>query len=195
VASERDEAKRARFRAQVTPLASDRFIFVDETSTHTAMTRRYARAPRGERAYGSVPRNHGPNLSLIGALGLRGMVATMSVEGAIDTDAFEAFVEQVLVPALQPGDLVLLDNLKVHRVSNIQQAVSAVGGDVIFLPPYSPDFSPIEPCWSKRKTFLRGYAARTQALLETALTKVLLTLSPDDIRNWFRHCGYEVAPE
>lgn len=195
MASERNEAKRTAFRAQVAPLASDRFIFVDETSTHIAMTRRYARAPRGERAYGSVPRNHGPNLSLIGALGLRGMVATMSVEGAVDTDAFEAFVGQVLVPALQPGDIVLLDNLTVHQVSNIEQAVRAVGGDVIFLPPYSPDFSPIEPCWSKLKTFLRGCAARTQALLETALTKALPTLRPDDIRSWFRHCGYEVAPE
>jgi transposase len=195
VASERNEAKRQAFRTQVTPLASERFIFVDETSTHTAMTRRYARAPRGERAYGSVPRNHGPNLSLIGALGLRGMVATMSVEGAVDTDAFEAFVGQVLVPALQPGDLVLLDNLKVHRVSNIEQAVRAIGGDVIFLPPYSPDFSPIEPCWSKLKTFLRGCAARTRALLETALAKALPTLSLDDIRNWFRHCGYKVALE
>src|SRR5262249_5699569 len=112
------------------------------------MTRRYARAPRGERAYGSVPHNHGPNLSVIGALGLRGMVGTMSLEGAVDTDAFEAFVEQVLVPALQPGDVVLLDNLKVHQVSNIKQAVSTVSGEVIFLPPYSPDFSPIEPCWS-----------------------------------------------
>ena len=135
------------------------------------------------------------HLSLIGALGLRGMVATMSVEGAVDTDAFEAFVEQVLVPTLQPGDIVLLDNLKVHRVSNIEQVVRAVGGEVIFLPPYSPDFSPIEPCWSKLKTFLRGCAARTQALLETALTKALVTLRPDDIRNWFRHCGYEVALE
>jgi len=123
------------------------------------------------------------------------MVATMSVEGAVDTDAFEAFVEQVLVPTLQPGDIVLLDNLKVHRVSNIEQVVRAVGGEVIFLPPYSPDFSPIEPCWSKLKTFLRGCAARTQALLETALTKALVTLRPDDIRNWFRHCGYEVALE
>jgi len=135
------------------------------------------------------------HLSLIGALGLRGMVATMSVEGAVDTDAFEAFVEQVLVPTLQPGDIVLLDNLKVHRVSNIEQVVRAVGGEVIFLPPYSPDFSPIEPCWSKLKTFLRGCAARTQALLAAALTKALVTLRPDDTRNWFRHCGYEVALE
>lgn len=195
VASERDEAKRGAFRAQVAPVASERLVFVDEASTNTAMTRRYARAPRGQRAYGKVPRNHGTNLSVIGALGLRGMRATMSVEGAVDTEVFDVFVEQVLVPTLQPGDVVLLDNLKVHQVSTIEQAVQAVGGAVIFLPPYSPDFSPIEPCWSKLKTFLRGCAARTHALLEQALTKALRVIQPNDIRGWFRHCGYEVASE
>jgi transposase len=100
-----------------------------------------------------------------------------------------------LVPTLQPGDVVLLDNLKVHQVSTIEQAVQAAGGAVIFLPPYSPDFSPIEPCWSKLKTFLRGCAARTHALLEQALTKALRVIQPNDIRGWFRHCGYEVASE
>jgi len=195
VASERNEAKRAAFRAQVAPLGIERLLFVDEASTHTAMTRRYARAPRGERAYGRVPRNHGQNLSVIGALGLRGMTATMSVEGAVDTEVFNVFVTQILVPTLQPGDVVLLDNLKVHQVSNIEQAVNAAGAEVIFLPAYSPDFSPIEPCWSKLKTFLRGCAARTHALLGEALTKALRTLQPADIRGWFRHCGYEVASE
>lgn len=193
MASERDEAKRAAFRAQMAPLGSERLIFVDETSTHTAMTRRYARAPRGKRAYGSVPRNHGANLSVIGALGLRGMIATMSVDGAVDTEVFDIFVSQVLVPALQPGDVVLLDNLTVHHASRIEQAVSTMGGTVRFLPSYSPDFSPIEPCWSKLKTFLRGCAARTRAVLEDALTKALLTLRPEDIRGWFQHCGYAVA--
>jgi transposase len=157
------------------------------------MTRRYARAPRGERAYGSVPRNHGANLSVIGALGLRGMIATMSVEGAVDTEVFDIFVHQVLVPALQPGEVVVLDNLSVHHASTIAHAVSAVGGTVSFLPPYSPDFSPLEPCWSKLKTCLRGCAARTRVLLDEALTKALRTLSSGDIRGWFHHCGYEVA--
>ena len=175
------------------PLASERLIVVDETSTHTAMTRRYARAPRGERAYGSVPRNHGANLSVIGALGLRGMMATMSVDGAVDTEVFDVFVNQVLVPALQPGEVVLLDNLTVHHASTIAQAVSTVGGTVRFLPSYSPDFSPIEPCCSKLKTCLRSGAARTRTLLEDALTKALLTLRPADIRGWFHHRGYKVA--
>ncbi len=195
MASEWDEAQRAAFRAQMAPVVSDRLIFVDETSTNTAMTRRYARAPRGKRAYGTVPRNHGSNLSMIGALGLRGMIAAMSVDGAVDTEVFDIFVSQVLVPALQPGDVVLLDNLTVHHASTIEQAVNTVGGTVKFLPSYSPDFSPIEPCWSKLKTFLRGCAARTRLLLEDALTQALRTLRPEDIRGWFHHCGYEVAPK
>jgi len=99
----------------------------------------------------------------------------------------------VLLPVLQPGDVVMLDNLTVHHASLIEQAVNAVGGTVVFLPPYSPDFSPIEPCWSTLKTFLRGCAARTRAVLDEALTKALQTLDPEDFRGWFRHCAYEVA--
>jgi transposase len=177
----------------VAPLQRERLIFVDETSTHTAMTRRYARAPRGQRAYGQVPRNHGVNLSVIGALGLRGVIAAMSVDGAVDTETFDVFVSQVLVPALQPGDVILWDNLRVHHASTIKQAVTARGGTVLFRPPYSPDFSPIEPCWSKLKTFLRGCAPRTRAFLDDMLTRALLTLSLEDIQGWFRYCGYEVV--
>jgi len=123
------------------------------------------------------------------------MVATMSVDGAVETEVFDGFVTGVLVPALRPGDIVLLDNLQVHRASDIEQAVSSAGGEVIFLPSYSPDFSPLEPCWSKIKTFLRTCAARTRALLDTALTKALRAIHPEDIRGWFQHCGYEVASE
>jgi transposase len=195
VASERDEAQRAAFRAVVAPLDPRRFIFVDETSTSVAMTRSYARAPRGQRAIGAVPRNHGRNLSVIGALGLRGMVAALSIEGAVDTDVFDVFVRRVLVPALRPGDVVLLDNLNVHHASCIERAVRAAQGQVIFLPSYSPDFSPIEPCWSKVKTFLRGAAARTRYRLEAALKSAFHTLRPEDIRGWFTHCGYLVSSE
>jgi transposase len=192
VASERDETQRAAFRAVVAPLEQRRFIFVDETSTSLTMTRRYARAPRGQRVYGAVPRNRGQNLSVIGALGLQGVVAALSVEEAIDTDVFNVFVRRVLVPALQPNDIVLLDNLSVHHASCIEQAVQEAHGQVIFLPPYSPDFSPIEPCWSKVKMFLRG-AARTRQRLEAALRTAFQSLRPDDIRGWFTHCGYLVS--
>ena len=195
MASERDEAQRAAFRAAVAPLDQSRFIFVDETSTSLAMTRAYARAPRGQRAYGAVPRNHGRNLSVIGALGLRGMGAALSVEGAVETDVFDVFVRQVLVPALRPGDVVPLDNLNVHHASCIEQAVRAAQGQVLFLPSYSPDFSPIEPCWAKLKTFLRGAAARTRRRLESALKRAFHTLRLEDIRGWFTHCGYLVPSE
>lgn len=135
MASERDEAHRAAFRADVAPLDQRRVIFVDETSTNLAMTRRYARAPRGQRAYGAVPRNRGQKLSVIGALGLRGMVAALRVEGTVDTDVFDVFVRRVLVLALRPGDIVLLDNLSVHPASCITHAVQTAHGHVIFLPP------------------------------------------------------------
>ena len=194
-ASERDETTRAVFRSQVATLDQRRFIFVDETSTHTSMTRRYARAPRGQRAYGVVPRNHGHRVSVIGALGVQGLVAAMSVDGAVDTDVFNVFVERVLVPVLRPGDVVLLDNLSVHHASKIEHAVTAVHGAVHFLPSYSPDFSPIEPCWSKIKTCLRTVAARTRQRLETALTNALRTVQPDNCLAWFRHCGYLVSSE
>jgi transposase len=166
---------------------------VDETSTHPALTPRSARARRGRRAYGQVPRNPGTPLSVMGALGLRGRSAPRSVDGAVDTEIFAIFVRQVLIPALQPGARVLLDNLAVPPASTIEQAVPALGGTVRFLPPDAPDFSPIEPCWSKLKTFLRGCAARTRALLAEALTKALQTFSPADFQGWFRPCGYEVA--
>jgi hypothetical protein len=141
VAQERDEAPRAAFRAVVAPLDQRRFIFVDETGTSLVMTRSYARASRGRRVYGTVPRNPGQKLSVIGALGLQGTVAALSVEGAVDTDVFDAFVRQVLGPALQPGDTVLLDNLSVHHASCIEQAVQTAQGQVIFLPP-TPRTSP-----------------------------------------------------
>jgi len=195
VASERDDAQRAAFRATVAPLDQSRFIFVDETSTSLAMTRAYARAPRGQRAVGAVPRNHGQKVSVSGALGWRGMVAALRVEGAVDTAVFEVFVRQVLLPALRPGDTVLLDNLHVPHASCIEQAVRAAHGQVIFLPSYSPDFSPIEPCGSKVKTFLRGVAARTRRRFEAALRTALPSLRPEDIRGWFTHCGYLVSSE
>ena len=180
VASGRDDTKRAEFRTQVASLDQRRFIFVDETSAHTAMTRRYARAPRGQRAYGVVPRNPEQRVSVIGALGVGGIVAAMSVDGAVDTDVFNVFVERVLGPVLRPGDVVLLDNLSVRHASCIQQVVTALHGAVRFLPPYSPDFSPIEPCWSKVKTRLRIAAARTRKRLETALTNAFRTIQPQD---------------
>lgn len=170
-----------------------RFLFVDESAVNTAMTRRYGRAPRGERVYDSAPRNYGTHTSMIGALGLRGLLATMTVEGAVDTLCFDAYVEQVLAPQLRHGDVVVLDNLGAHKASRIEEVAQTCGAQVLWLPPYSPDFSPIEQCWSKIKSYLRGAKARTGDALDEALKRALKMVTKTDIHGWFKHCGYSLA--
>jgi transposase len=171
-----------------------RLIFVDESGVNTAMTRRFARAPRGERAHDSAPRNYGEQTSLISALGLeRGLLATMTVQGAVDTLCFDAYVERVLRPCLRRGDVVVLDNLGAHKASCLAQVAEERGAQVLWLPPYSPDFSPIENCWSKIKTALRAAKARTREELDKALVTAIELVTNADIQGWFTHCGYSVA--
>jgi len=166
---------------------------VDETGVNTAMTRRYGRAPRGERVHDSAPRNYGSHTSVIGALGLRGLVATLAVEGAVDTLCFDAYLERVPGPRLRSGDVVVLDNLTAHRASRIEEVAEGRGAQVLWLSPYSPDFSPIEQCWSKIKTYLRGAKARTADELNKALAQAIGLVTKADIRGWFKHCGYSLA--
>ena len=194
-AAERNNYKRGWFRRRARRLSQRRFVFVDESAVNTAMTRRYGRAPRGERAHDSVPRNYGTHTSVIGAMGLRGLVAALTVEGAVDTDCFNAYLERVLGPRLRRGDVVVLDNLTAHRASRIEEVAEARGARVLWLPPYSPDFSPIEQCWSKIKSHLRGAKARTRQELEKALATGLGLVTKSDIRGWFKHCGYSSAHE
>ncbi len=194
-AAERNNYKRGWFRRRARRLSQRRFIFVDESAVNTAMTRRYGRAPRGERAHDSAPRNYGTHTSVIGAMGLRGLVAALTVEGAVDTECFNAYAEQVLGPRLRRGDVVVLDNLTAHRASRIEEVAEARGAQVLWLPPYSPDYSPIEQCWSKIKAYLRGAKARTREALEEALTAALGLVTKADIRGWFKHCGYSLARE
>jgi hypothetical protein len=141
------------------------------------MTRRYGRAPRGERVCDGAPRNYGTHTSVIGAMGLRGLVATLAVEGAVDTLCFDAYLERVLGPRLHKGDVVVLDNLGAHRASRIEEVAAERGAQVLWLAPYSPDFSPIEQCWSKIKSFLRGAKARTSDELDKALTQAIELVS------------------
>jgi transposase len=157
------------------------------------MTRRHGRAPRGERVCDSAPRNYGAHTSVIGAMGLRGLVAALAVEGAVDTLCFDAYAEQVLGPRLRRGDVVVLDNLGAHRASRIEEVAEARGAQVLWLSPYSPDFSPIEQCWSKIKSYLRGAKARTADALDKALEQAIGLVTKADIRGWFRHCGYSLA--
>jgi transposase len=194
-AAERNNYKRAWFRRRARALRQRRFVFVDETAVNTAMTRRYGRAPRGERAVDSAPRNYGAHTSVIGAMGLRGLVATLAVEGAVDTLCFDAYAEKVLAPRLRPGDVVVLDNLTAHRASRIEEVAQSRGAQVLWLAPYSPDFSPIEQCWSKIKAYLRGAKARTGDELNKALAQAIGLVTKADIRGWFKHCGYSLARE
>ena len=158
------------------------------------MTPRFGRAPRGERVVDSVPRSYGEQTSLVGALSLgRGLLATMTLTGAVDTLAFDAYLARVLGPRLRKGDVVVLDNLNVHKASQVEEVAAGRGARVLWLAPYSPDFSPIEQCWSKIKTFLRAAKARTREELEKALVHAISQITKSDIRGWFKHCGYEVA--
>ena len=168
---------------------------MDETGTHCALTRRSARAPRGARAIGRVPRNHDPVLSLVAALGPGGLsAAAMTLPGAVDTAAFLVFLAQELVPRLRPGQVVVLDNLSIHKHARVRQLIEGAGCRLLFLPPYSPDFAPIELAFSKLKAHLRAVAARTRDHLEAAIADALARVTPADAQGWFKHCGYSVAP-
>jgi transposase len=164
--------------------------FVDESGVNRAMTRLYGRAPAGERVLGHVPQNYGQNVTVLGALGVQGLHAVMTVDGATDTEVFRAYVKHVLGPTLTPGDMVVMDNLRAHKAVGIQQALARRGARLLYLPPYSPDLSPIEPCWSKVKTVLRTAKARTREALDMAITAALATITDADAQGWFRHCGY-----
>ena len=168
-------------------------VFVDESGTNLAMTPRYARAPRGQRVVGTAPRNHGPNTTVLAAMTPAGITAALTLEGAVDRAAFDVFVAQILVPSLGPGQTVIWDNLSVHKSARAQQLIEAAGCQVCFLPPYSPDYAPIEHAFSKLKTFLRRTQARTRAALDEAITAGLATITTDDARAWFAHCGYPLT--
>jgi transposase len=167
-----------------------RFKFVDESGVNLALTRLFGRAPRGERVTDSVPKNYGENVTMLGALSLQGVEALMTVNGATDGEIFLAFVREVLAPTLREGDVVIWDNLGAHRSAAVREAVEARGAKLLFLPPYSPDYNPIERCWSKIKTYLRAAKARTREALEEAIKLALATITESDARAWFKHCGY-----
>ena len=195
VASERNNYKRAGFGRRVSGVDPQRLIFIDEAAVNTAMTRHFGRAAPGERVVESVPRNYGEQTSMISALGLRGLIATMTLEGAVDKLAFNAYVKEVLAPKLNEGDVVILDNLNVHKASQIEDVAAIRGAKVIWLSPYSPDYSPIEQSWSKIKQILRATKARTREELEAALVKAMKSVTSYDILGWFKHCGYVVASD
>jgi transposase len=180
------------WRWLVTRFDVRRLVFVDESGMHTSMARTRARAPRGVRAYGKVPRNRGKNTTLIASMDLYGMGEAMCVEGATDAEAFEVYVEHFLAPTLKEGQVVVLDNLGAHRPRKIRELIELRGAELVFLPAYPPDLNPIEEAFSKIKNVLRKFAARTREALIEAIAGALSTITPRDAAGWFDHCGYEV---
>lgn len=193
VARERNKHKRAWHWRRVKDLRHERLRFLDEAGATTNLTRLYARAIGGSRTTEAVPRNYGASTSMISTLGVSGVEATMFIEGSVDTQVFNAYCQEVLRPTLKVGEVIGLDNLGAHRASQIQRITKECGARVLWLPPYSPDFSPIELMWSKVKTYLKRAKARTQDELEKAIAAALKTVTVSDCINWFRHCGYEVT--
>ena len=193
MAGERNNYKRAWYWRRVALLDHRRLRFIDEAGVNLALTRLRGRAPRGHRVTESVPRNYGPQTSLIGALSLEGVEAVMTLEGAVDTLAFNAYVERVLRPTIRRGDVLVLDNLTAHHASQIEEVAESCGAAVIWLSPYSPDFSPIELMWSKIKTAMRAAKARTREELERAFKAALELITESDCSGWFSHCGYQVT--
>jgi len=165
-------------------------VFVDESSAKTNMTRLYGWSPCGERANDSAPHGHWATRTMIASLRLDGTSACMTVDCATDGDVFEAYAENVLVPTLQPGDIVVLDNLSSHKRSRVEQMIRSCGGWLVFLPPYSPDLNPIEKMWSKIKSILCSLKPRTSEELHAAITYAFGQVTAEDARAFFKSCGY-----
>jgi transposase len=186
------QKKRRSFRRKVKQIEPQRLIFVDETGVTTAMTPAYAWAPRGERAYASAP-GAWESVTVIAAMGLEGVRAPLIIPGSANAATFESYVEQVLVPALHEGDVVVFDNLSAHLGPAVAEAIEEAGASVLPLPPYSPDYTPIEEMFSKVKEFLRRVAARAKGDLYNAIADALREVTDQDIIGWFQNAGLYAA--
>ena len=181
---------RRRWRRRQGGIDPSRLVFLDESAIKTNMTRLRGRCPKGQRLRFACPHGHWRTTTVIGAVRLDGTTAAMAIEGATDTEVFRAYVQEVLVPTLRTGDLVIMDNLAPHKNEQTIALIRQVGADVLFLPPYSPDLNPIEMMWSKIKALLRKASARTHEDLLAALAHALEAVTPSDARGWFAACGY-----
>jgi transposase len=196
-ALEQDEAaiqeERQAWPEAIAGIATERFVFIDESAALTNLVRLYGRSPRGERAPGAVPCGHWDRVTILGALGPEGIVAAMSIPAATDGAVFHAYLEQVLLPELRrtrPDAVLVMDNLAAHKAQAVRTLLDASGFTYLYLPRYSPDLNPIEPAWAKVKGILRKAAARTVDALHAALGPALAAISKDDARGFFHHAGY-----
>jgi len=165
-------------------------VFIDETGTSTNMARLRGRAPRGERLVGKVPHGHWMTTTFVAGLRSTALTASCVIDGPMNGNAFLAYVEQILVPSLTSGDIVVLDNLSAHKVSGVREAIEAAGARLLYLPPYSPDFNPIEQLFAKLKALLRKAAERSVDGLWNRIASLLNTFTPDECANYFRNAGY-----
>ena len=172
----------------------EKLLFLDESAVHTAMVRDCGRCPRGQRLVDSAPAGLWQTSTLVAAIRLDGVVAPMVVNGPLNGESFAQYIESSLVAELKPGDIVVMDNLPVHKSQRVADAIRACGCTLVFLPPYSPDFNPIESMWSKIKTILRAAAARTFETVVDAAGDALRAITTHDCDGYFRHCGYDALP-
>ena len=171
-------------------LDAGRLHFLDESGIRVGETRRTGLSKPGQRIVEKVPTTHWDAITMIGTLGVGGVTSMATIDGALDGDAYAAYVEQVLVPVLEPGDVVVMDNLRVHSNAEAIEAIERAGARVLWLPPYSPDFNPIEQVWSKLKALVRAAGARTRSALDEAIADALSAITAANARAWFAYCGY-----
>jgi transposase len=183
---------RRRWRVWQRYMDADRFVFLDETGATTSMTRRYGWGERGDRLVDAAPYGPWKTTTFVAGLRASGIIAPFVLDGPMNGDAFRAYVEQVLAPELEPGDAVVMDNLRPHKVAGVREAIRAAGASVLYLPSYSPDLNPIEQCLAKLKELLRKAAARTKEALWDAIGRHLDDFTPEECRNYLAHCGYEL---
>lgn len=165
-------------------------MFVDETWLNTQMSRYWGWGEKGEKIPEAIPAGHWRSFTLLGAMTSSGLLAAMTIEDSTDTDIFLAFLDQVLCPKLQPGQIVVMDNLSAHKAPAVREKIEATGASLLYLPPYSPDLNPIEKCWAKIKGILRSLKARTAEALDPAITQAIAAISPENALGWLHHCGY-----
>lgn len=189
-ASERNEEKRSAFRERMGGIDPGRLVFVDECSTNVRLVPLRARAPRGHRAYGKAPRNWKENVTLISSITSTGLGPSMSIEGSADGEAFSLYVERFLCPSLEQGQIVVMDNLSVHKMKRVREMIESRGCQLWFLPPYSPDYNPIEEAFAKIKTIMRKAKARSVEVLFEATGQALCAVTEQDTRGFFAHSGY-----
>ena len=184
--------RRQAWREQVSRIDPKRLVFLDESGVTTEMTRRYGRALRGERVQEGTPARHWRTLTLLGAMTSEGLLATMTIESPTGGEVFLAYAAQVLAPRREPGQVVILDNLAAHKVAGVRERIEAAGAQLLYLPPYSPGFNPIEKCWAKIKQLLRAAKARTLAVLQAAIAEALAAITSQNASAWFHHCQYGI---